>query len=138
SSPPSADRRWRAAAGWPSTIASPPRTTGTGEGGDFGRRVLPALDALLLGALPPGARLPDLCCGTGQLAGMLVARGYRVSGLDISPRMLAFALRNAPGAEFVVGDARTFRQPRVLHAALLDGGAFVFDLNAAAGYEARW
>ena len=106
-------------------------------GGDFGRRVLPALDALLLGALPPGARLLDLCCGTGQLAGMLAARGYRVSGRDISPRMLAFARRNALGAEFVVGDARTFRQPRVHHAVLLDGGAFVFDLNAAAGYEAR-
>src|SRR5438477_11888349 len=91
-------------------------------GGDFSRRVLPALPAPLLGALPPGARLLDLCCGTGQLAGMLAARGYRVSGLDISPRMLAFARQNAPGAEFVVGDARTFRQPRVHHAALLDGG----------------
>jgi len=95
---------------------------------------------------------------------MLAARGYRVTGLDISPRMLAFARRNAPGAEFAVADARTFRQPRVHHtvlclydslnhiptlaelgavfrrvrATLQAGGAFVFDLNTAAGYEARW
>jgi SAM-dependent methyltransferase len=133
-------------------------------GGGFARRVLPVLDTLVLGSLPPPARLLDLCCGTGQLAGMLTARGYRVTGLDISPRMLAFARRNAPAARFVLGDARTFHQPRAhhavlcvfdslnhvpslaelgavfrrVHAVLLDGGVFVFDLNDAAGYEARW
>jgi predicted TPR repeat methyltransferase len=33
----------------------------------------------------------DLCCGTGLLAGELVARGYRVVGIDASDAMLALA-----------------------------------------------
>jgi len=33
----------------------------------------------------------DLCCGTGLLAGALVARGYRVVGVDASDAMLALA-----------------------------------------------
>jgi SAM-dependent methyltransferase len=33
----------------------------------------------------------DLCCGTGLLAGELIARGYRVVGVDASAAMLALA-----------------------------------------------
>jgi SAM-dependent methyltransferase len=33
----------------------------------------------------------DLCCGTGRLAGELIARGYRVVGVDASDAMLALA-----------------------------------------------
>jgi SAM-dependent methyltransferase len=33
----------------------------------------------------------DLCCGTGILAGELIARGYRVVGVDASAAMLAIA-----------------------------------------------
>ena len=33
----------------------------------------------------------DLCCGTGLLAGELIARGYRVVGVDASDAMLAVA-----------------------------------------------
>ena len=31
----------------------------------------------------------DLCCGTGLLAGELIARGYEVVGVDASDAMLA-------------------------------------------------
>jgi predicted TPR repeat methyltransferase len=40
----------------------------------------------------------DLCCGTGLLAGELIARGYRVAGVDASEAMLARA-RKRLGAE---------------------------------------
>lgn len=41
---------------------------------------------------PAGAtRVLDVCCGTGLLAAELVARGYRVSGVDASSAMLARA-----------------------------------------------
>jgi len=33
----------------------------------------------------------DLCCGTGLLADELIARGYRVVGVDASDAMLALA-----------------------------------------------
>lgn len=33
--------------------------------GAFATRILPVLEKLVLGALPPKARILDLCCGTG-------------------------------------------------------------------------
>jgi len=39
------------------------------------------------------ARVLDVCCGTGLLAADLVARGYRVTGVDASEAMLARARR---------------------------------------------
>lgn len=132
--------------------------------GDFSSRALPILDRLVLGDLPAGARILDLCCGAGHLAHLLTARGFRVVGVDGSSEMLAFARRNAPQADFVLADAREFRSPEAFDAALslfdslnhvmrLDeltqvfanvqaslapGGRFVFDLNMEDGYRQRW
>jgi SAM-dependent methyltransferase len=125
---------------------------------------VPALNALVLDALPAGARILDLACGTGQLAGLLAERGFRVTGIDSSSEMLALARSNAPRVEFVLADARTFvlaeRFDAVVsvydslnhimsveelgdvfarvHAVLASGGLFVFDLNTEAGYPAEW
>lgn len=133
-------------------------------GGTFADRFLAVIEQLLLSHLPPGARILDLCCGTGQLAGVLHAQGFRVTGLDGSEAMLALGRANAPGVEFVAADARRFALPaayhgvlstfdslnhimsldeltavfRTVHAALLDGGRFLFDLNMEEGYRARW
>ena len=43
----------------------------------------------------------DLCCGTGLLAGELIARGYQVVGVDASAAMLALA-RGRLGPEVVL------------------------------------
>jgi predicted TPR repeat methyltransferase len=46
----------------------------------------------LWGTDPEGVRsVLDLCCGTGLLAGELIARDYRVVGVDASDAMLALA-----------------------------------------------
>ena len=51
---------------------------------------------------PEGVRsVLDLCCGTGLLAGELIARGYRVVGVDASEAMLALA-RERLGPEVVL------------------------------------
>jgi SAM-dependent methyltransferase len=47
-----------------------------------------------------GGRIIDIGCGTGVLAGELVAAGYRVLGIDISPAMLRIARSRARGARF--------------------------------------
>jgi predicted TPR repeat methyltransferase len=53
----------------------------------------------LWSADPGGVRsVLDLCCGTGLLAGELIARGYRVVGVDASDAMLARA-RERLGSE---------------------------------------
>jgi demethylmenaquinone methyltransferase/2-methoxy-6-polyprenyl-1,4-benzoquinol methylase len=46
--------------------------------------------------LPPGARVLDVACGTGDLCRELEAAGHRALGLDFSAGMLAAARTNAP------------------------------------------
>jgi len=59
----------------------------------------------LASALPAGSRVLDLGCGTGlPTARQLVEAGLRVTGVDLSPGMLASARRNVPGADFVQAD----------------------------------
>ncbi|MEW6555678.1 MAG: class I SAM-dependent methyltransferase [Actinomycetota bacterium] len=123
-----------------------------------------ALDRLLFSHLPSGARILDICCGTGQLAAMLAERGFAVTGIDGSARQLAYARRNAPGCEFIHADARDFELPREYDAAISvydslnhimtleglwrcfrstcnackPGSQFLFDLNMEEGLLKRW
>ncbi|MGB9590593.1 MAG: class I SAM-dependent DNA methyltransferase [candidate division WOR-3 bacterium] len=106
----------------------------------------------------------DLACGTGNLTRELLARGYRVMGLDASAEMLEVARKKLPGTEFIQGDflswglecdfdavtciydslnnllsddemIRAFRETRD-H--LRPGGVFVFDLNTVYGLKHYW
>jgi SAM-dependent methyltransferase len=135
-----------------------------GWGAEYHRQALGALEKLLLSRVPAGARLLDICCGTGDLARTLRGRGYRVTGIDGSGPMLAHARRNAPESSFVRADARQFSFPPVFHAAvstfdslnhvlalkelesvfrnvagaLRQGGVWVFDLNMAESFQTVW
>ncbi len=66
------------------------------------------LQALL--DLPPGSQLLDVGCGTGRHAVPLVLAGFRVTGVDLSPAMLALAATRARAAgvelDLVEADAR--------------------------------
>lgn len=68
-----------------------------------------------LAGLPAGSEIVDLPCGTGRLAAALLAAGYRVTGIDISPAMLRQAARRlaAFGERFTsrVGDAVDLPRP---------------------------
>jgi SAM-dependent methyltransferase len=58
----------------------------------------------------PGARLLDVACGRGRHALLLAARGYRVTGVDLSANAIATARRRAARQEltarFEVADMR--------------------------------
>lgn len=127
----------------------------------YAEQVLPVLQQLLLRHLSPGAHLLDLCCGSGQVARLLLERGFQVTGVDISPGMIGFARQNAPQASFLIADARqlglraayqglisTYNSlnhimtPEQLTtvlaqaaAALVPGGRLLFDLTVSEGYQ---
>lgn len=53
-----------------------------------------------------GAKVLDLCCGQGNVAEALAARGCKVTGADFSAAMLEMARRRVPGATFIEADAQ--------------------------------
>lgn len=58
--------------------------------------------------LPPGGRVLDAGCGSGwPVAATLLARGFRVTGVDASPRLLAHARETLPDGDWRLGDLRT-------------------------------
>ena len=64
------------------------------------------LDKLTSG-LAPGAAILDIGCGSGRpIAAELVHRGYRVTGIDSSPSLIAIAGAAVPKADFHVADMR--------------------------------
>jgi ubiquinone/menaquinone biosynthesis C-methylase UbiE len=57
--------------------------------------------------LPPGARVLDAGCGTGDpIARELIVRGCRVTGVDFAAAMLDIARARHPGACWVQADMR--------------------------------
>ena len=131
---------------------------------DFCRRAWPIVEKLLLSRLPKQARILDLCCGSGQIARELSERGYRVTGLDGSTAMITIAQQNAPQANFILADARSFSLAptfdgiissfnSLAHAATLDelaailsnanhalkpNGTLLFDLSMEEAYTSKW
>jgi SAM-dependent methyltransferase len=122
--------------------------------------------AVLLDALPEGAEVLELGCGTGGPTTARLAERFRVTGVDISARSVELARENVPGATFVHADMAALAAPpasfdavaafysiihvpRAEHAALLGsiagwlrpGGVFVgsFGISGAGeAYEDGW
>jgi SAM-dependent methyltransferase len=51
-------------------------------------------------------RVLEVGCGIGRTAGPLAARGYEVTGIDISPAALSMAAQRAPGPRYLALDQR--------------------------------
>jgi len=67
----------------------------------------PYLDAVME-ALPPGAAILDLGCGTGEpILRYLIERGFAVTGVDASAAMIELARMRFPGTLLLTGDMRT-------------------------------
>jgi SAM-dependent methyltransferase len=131
---------------------------------DFHSLAFPILERIWLPRVPQRGRLLDVCCGTGYLAGLLTARGFRVTGIDASPAMIAHARENVPAAEFHIAEASAFRvlgrydgavstfdslnhilEEKELDAALLrtakalkKGAPFAFDILLESAYGTNW
>lgn len=58
----------------------------------------------LLVALPTGAKVVELGCGTGHPVAAALAQDYDYLGVDISPGMIEVAREQVPGAKFRIAD----------------------------------
>jgi SAM-dependent methyltransferase len=122
----------------------------------------PALEHLFFSRIAQGARVLDLCCGSGHVTKELVARGYKVTGVDASARLLEHARRDLPNVDFRLQDVRNLRLNRHFdailctfdslnhiltledlarvfagtNAALSRDGLFLFDMNLEEAYSA--
>jgi SAM-dependent methyltransferase len=131
---------------------------------EFHSLAFPILERIWLARLPSGAHILDVCCGTGYLAGLLGARGYRVFGIDASREMIRFARQNVSQADFEAADIVHFRTAarydaavstfdslnhilesrdleaafRNTAAALKRGAPFAFDLLLEEAYLTHW
>ncbi|MBI4772137.1 MAG: methyltransferase domain-containing protein [Chloroflexi bacterium] len=82
--------------------------------------------------LQPGQRLLDVPCGAGPHALRLAGQGYHVTGLDISPRLIAHCREQAAlqgvtqQADFLVGDMRTLPFTSPFDAGYLYSASFGF------------
>lgn len=79
--------------------------------GDFARQSAPGIVASLRRRGVEGGLVVDLGCGSGILAAELLAAGYDVLGVDISPAMLDIARKRAPKARFVHASFLDFELP---------------------------
>ncbi len=79
-------------------------------------------DIIRLLRLPPGAAVEDLGCGRGRHAIPLAQRGYEVTGVDLSEKMLRLARsrseKEGVRVEWVRADMRKFCRPGAFDACL--------------------
>jgi SAM-dependent methyltransferase len=128
---------------------------------------LPALSTLFFHRVHRGARVLEVCCGSGHVTSELIARGYNVTGVDNSAGLLRLGRAKMPQLDLVLQDVRKLALRPVFDAALstfdslnhileLDelvsclkcvrstlkpGGLFVFDVNDEEAYRmdlSRW
>lgn len=99
------------------------------EQNEFTKNTRFEVDFLLgLFDLPPNSSIVDIGCGTGRHAIELAKRGYSVTGVDLSPGMLAEARANSMAAgvavRWIEADAGQFESDILYDAAicLCEGG----------------
>lgn len=130
----------------------------------YKNKQLQFLNRFLLKNIPYNSKILDLCCGTGQLMQPLIDQGFQLTGLDGSEKMLSYAKINAPSADLLLADARSFTSDKKFSAvistsaslnhipsiedlynifqqvyiALSHDGYFIFDINHKEQMLAHW
>jgi SAM-dependent methyltransferase len=83
----------------------------------------------------PATTLLDIGCGGGKNV-LNLKRDFNVTGLDLSPTMLAQAKELNPESTFAHGDMRTFRLNRTFDAVLMDDA--ISHMNCRADFVAAF
>lgn len=114
------------------------RVLSYGMDGRWKRRLVALADVV------PGERALDLACGTGDLTYLVAARGAKVVGIDVTPRMLELARVKActppsAGPRWAVGDMTALPHPSAAFTLVTVGYGFrnAPDLDLAIREAAR-
>lgn len=119
---PRRSRSWDAVADWYAGW-----TGKTGSRHHTQRAIPLALDLL---ALRAGETLVDLGCGPGVMAPSVKAAGARLTGVDLSPRLIDVARRNHGRiADFRVGDVTRLKSDPALRPASFDAALFLLSIQ---------
>ncbi len=73
-------------------------------------------------ALKPGDKVLDVGCGSGAFSNLLTQRGLNVTGVDLSPNLIARARELQPSIPFLVEDAEQLSFPAASFDAVFLGG----------------
>ncbi|HNT98581.1 MAG TPA: class I SAM-dependent methyltransferase [Elusimicrobiales bacterium] len=80
--------------------------------------------------LPEGGSVLDLGCGSGEpLAGYFIRKGFKVTGVDGSPAMIALCRERFPSMEWLVGDMRGLALGRRFDAVLAWDSSFHLSMD---------
>lgn len=84
-------------------------------------------EARLLDAMiAPGASVLDAGCGSGRVGAELARRGHPVVGVDADALLVAAAVEDHPGGQWLVGDLTGLDLGRVFDAAILAGNVLPY------------
>ena len=75
-----------------------PKYRGHGLDADSHRHFCDFANMAVALELPPGARILDIACGSGWVAEYFARFGYEVTGIDISPELIAMAEQRVRGS----------------------------------------
>lgn len=88
-------------------------------------------------ALPEGGKVLDLGCGSGRpIAGWLIGRGFRLTGVDASPGLIAHCRAAFPEQDWRLADMRGLDLGRRFDGVLAWFSAFHLTAEAQAGMAA--
>ncbi len=93
--------------------------------------LLAMLNRLLLTRLAPGARVFDVCCGTGTVARSLVRRGFRVPGVTIVDHRIGSMILAGASAVDCTGARGERRRRSPLSLAIEDSALIAYCHTAA-------
>ncbi len=66
----------------------------------------------------------DICCGAGTHSAFLASKGFKVVGIDISPKAILFAKKKCKKCVFVVGDSVRLPSKKNVFSFVFDRGCF--------------